>query len=296
MLGSWRKAVTDRKRPLTVVVSLLMILAACSTDGPADQPAEAATTEDGTTGDSTTGDSTVEGNTIEGSTVEGSGNGQDGRSTPSSTVSDQEAAPTVEPTTATAFRLFILEADDVPPDVITFAGATTDAELNGLATTACRLVEPDMSQAELGTVSLSMHGDSAPDDLTDSEFSLVFGALAGLQCPERLPIADRAADLPPPAEGSGAFRAGLDGLWTAEHPVRRFVDNTPDERLELLRISACAFATEELGISEFGLVALDHYDRELTDEERGQIGSGDYAEVFGAVVGWFCPERLPTIG
>lgn len=267
---------TDRGGHLAAIFALLTVLAACSPGNAANQPAEARTIEDGTVADAE--------------------DAVDATTTGSSVISDRETGTITEPTTATAFRLFILEADNIPPDVITFAGATTDDELNGLATTACRLVEPDMSQAELGTVSLTMHNESPSGDLTASEFSLVFGALAGLQCPERLPIDDRTADRPAPAEGIAAFRDGLAGFWPTEHPVQRFIDRASDERLEMLRLSACAATTVELSTTEFGLVALDHYDRELTDTEREQIGPNDYAEVFGAVIGWFCPERLPTIG
>lgn len=207
---------------------------------------------------------------------------------------------TVVPTTTTTspaseLRRFLAAAGGVSPAITDYVASTGDRELNDLAAVACELVEPDMSPTELGVVAISVReslGDERPE-LDD--FNVVFGALAGIACPERLPLDDWGLEPPAPAGDADSFRGGLIGMWQASESPARFLRTTDDDRIESLGDTACA---DFVGPASSDLVDASsrHYDEILTAEERALITRHRYREMFGALVGWFCPGQLPTIG
>lgn len=205
----------------------------------------------------------------------------------------------VESATAETFRAFLQEIDDVPPDIDRFAMTVSDEELEQLATTACGLIEPDMTAAELGTASFSARdqlGEEHRALLDIADFGVVFGILAGLRCPQRLPIGgDRPVERPDQSAIDG-YRQAAPSFWPDEHPATRFVAMVSDDRIHQLQQSACAFSSVDQSGAEFGSAVIAHYRAELTVTERATIEIGTYPEIYGSLVGWFCPQRLPDIG
>lgn len=208
-------------------------------------------------------------------------------------------AQLVELTTAEAFRVFVDEADDVPPDVDIFARTASDAELEQLATTACSLIEPDMTAAELGTIAFIARGQLSDEQqalLDIADFGVVFGAIAGLSCPQRLPIGGEQPVQRRDQSAIDGYRQAVQSFWPTEHTAVRFVAMMTDGRLHELQQSACAFSSVDQTGAEFGTAVIAHHRAELTATERNAIEIATYPEVYGSLVGWFCPERLPSIG
>ncbi|MEL7157371.1 MAG: hypothetical protein AAFN30_12325 [Actinomycetota bacterium] len=85
-------------------------------------------------------------------------------------------------------------------------------------------------------------------------------------------------------------------MWPSDHRVRVLVVDTDDQRLTDLADDACARSMPGHSTIQFGLAALAHRDEALDDDERSRLGVEGHSELFGALVGWFCPERLPSIG
>lgn len=199
--------------------------------------------------------------------------------------------------TADALRRHVADTDP-GDDVRAFIDQASDGELDALAATACGLVEPDMTRTELGAASIEARLQLDPDDqelLDLTEFGAVFGAAIGLSCPDRLPVSVE----PPPGPRDqitiDGYRELVPTLWGPEVPARRFVATVSDDRLHLLQVSACRFSDPDHSTTETGTAVLAHHRSELTAEERTQISLDDYAEVFGSLVGWFCPDLVPNI-
>ena len=202
-----------------------------------------------------------------------------------------------ELTTAEAFRVFVDEADDMPPDVDIFARTASDAELEQLAATACSLIEPDMTAAELGTVTFIARGQLSDEQqalLDIADFGVVFGAIAGLTCPQRLPIGSKQPVQQRDQSAIDDYRHAMLSFWPTEHTAARFVAMVTDGRLHELQQSACTFSSVDQTGAEFGTAAMAHYRAELTATERDAIALDTYPEVYGSLVAWFCTERLPT--
>lgn len=208
--------------------------------------------------------------------------------------------PTLRPT-PDAFRSFVAELERPTPGLVDLARTAGDDELTALAETICIRVEPDMSTSELGAAALATTAElvDLTPTLSADEVSLVFGALAGLHCPRQLPLSglrlDR-ADSRPPSAGVAGFRTTVQDLWPARHPLPELIAAIGDARLIELADGACDLANPGHSATQFGLASLAHHEGVLDDTERAALGATWHAELFGALVGWFCPERLPSIG
>ncbi|MEM9130929.1 MAG: hypothetical protein AAF962_11990 [Actinomycetota bacterium] len=229
-----------------------------------------------------------------GATAPTSTEAQSGAPTPSADGGSTPIRPT-----PVAFRAFVAALDGPSPALAALAADTDDDRLAGLADEVCAVIEPDMTTAELGATALGRGADLeilAPG-LRPDEVTLVFGALAGLHCPERLPLSGlRLGDDPaPPAELVDGFRATVIELWPTAHPLPAYLDATTDGRIDEVATAACERASAEHTTVQFGLAVADHRTEVLTGAEATALGVDGQQELFGALVGWFCPERLPDL-
>lgn len=210
----------------------------------------------------------------------------------------EPASASAAPNTPAAFRSFIAALDGPSPALDTLATTADDEALTDLADEACAAVEPDMSTAELGATALGGGAtlETLAPGLRPDEVSLVFGALAGLHCPERLPLSGLRIgdDREPPAGLVDGFRATVTDLWPSTHPLVAFVGEADEGRIDELASAACALASAEHTTVQFGMAVAEHRTRDLTDSEARTLGTDGHQELFGALVGWFCPERLPN--
>ncbi|MEM8922959.1 MAG: hypothetical protein AAGD35_05610 [Actinomycetota bacterium] len=200
-------------------------------------------------------------------------------------------APSSPRSTPDALRVFVADMDEPDPAILAFVDEATDVELASLAETTCALLDSEMSAADLGASVLLAHDQLDLDDRigTDS-FSLVFGALAGLHCPDRLPISgERTA----PTYRTPSLLAEADGWWPADHPVAAVLDSMENERLDRLGVAACALADGARSTAEIGAAAEIHRSEHLHQTERRLLDRETHAELFGALVGWYCPGLLP---
>ncbi len=214
-------------------------------------------------------------------------------------ASTREAA--VPRPTPVAFRSFVAALDGPGPALTALAAEATDAQLTDLAELVCATVEPDMSTAELGATALGSGADLAAvaPDLRPEEITLVFGALAGLHCPEQLPLSGVRLghdDVEPPADLVEGFRATVAELWPPTHPLPAYAAATADARLRAQSAAACDLASAEHTTVQFGLAVAQHRAQVLTQDEAAALGADGHQELFGALVGWFCPDRLPDPG
>ena len=222
--------------------------------------------------------------------------------TPDRGPADDEVAAdsTSDESTARALRAYVDGIDEPDPAVVAFVGDSSDEELITLAEDVCAVVEPDMSAAELGASVLVVHDRSRVGErLGADSFSGVFGALAGLHCPWHLPVSGQRSKLTsssaPRADPIGGS-ADRSTLWPDAHPVSEFLADVEEQRLQLLAAEACAAIPVAASPTTIGLAALDQHAHVLSDHERLVLTAADHAELFGALIGWFCPNRLPTIG
>jgi hypothetical protein len=262
----------------TVLAGLVLIIAGC-----------APTSSSAGDGESLPPSSSVSGDPSQASTS----------STPSATSDgDESTAPAPLPL-AEALRAFVAESDDVPDTVEQYVTSASDQELEELGSQACALIEPDMSRSELGTVayqartSLLSDDDQALLDITD--FGILFGATAGLSCPEQLPIGVEPPPEPRNQDLIDGYRETVPGYWSPDEAPSRFVAGIGDDRLHELQESACRFSAAGQTATELGTAVLAHHSAELTPDEKAAITPADYAEVYGSLIGWFCPDRLPTV-
>jgi hypothetical protein len=187
---------------------------------------------------------------------------------------------------------------DVPSDAFDFVAAIPDDELDRMSARACERIGPELSQVELGAASLEMWDQLPEDDvqtIDGADFSILFGVMIGVSCPDRLPEGTDPAALPLDRSAIDAYRQALPTLWAPDHPARRFVASLGDDRLQQLQASACRFSDAGHSPAEVGTAVGAHYGAELSAVERAEIDLGTYPEVYGSLVGWFCPDRLPTI-
>jgi len=93
------------------------------------------------------------------------------------------------------------------------------------------------------------------------------------------------------------FRQALGSIWAEDHLVVQFIAATDDERLNELQHTACtAGAGHEIEVEiDVGSDALFHLRNHLTPQERSLIGSETHPELYGSLIGWFCPERLALV-
>ena len=214
-----------------------------------------------------------------------------------SPAGQDDPAPLADDDGPAALRRYS-EQNELPPDVTAYIESASDDELAALTTTACGLITPDLSRSELGTVAVTARSQLSAEhqDLLDiTEFGVIFGAVAGLACPDRLPLAIAPTATPLDQTAIDDYREAVPSFWTPHHPARRFVTTLTDERVHELQASACSFSAPEHSATELGTAIIAHHSAELTAEERSRIGTDIYPEVYGSLIGWFCPEHLPNI-
>ncbi len=272
-----------KAQPVWALVGLALALTGCATSS--------SSRAEGTQATSTTLTPSTETTALDGAAAPIGSEARAGDNEEGATTSALQA-------TSDALRAFVEESEDIPPNVASYVTSASDQDLEDLAATACALIEPDMSKAELGTATHEARDGLSDDDqdlLDIADFGVVFGATAGLACPERLPVG---VDPPPKLRNQGlidSYREAVPTLWSPDHPASRFVTGIGDDRLHELQASACRFSATTHSPAEFGTVVIAHYSAELTSAERSAIGTADYPEVYGSLVGWFCPDRLPSI-
>ncbi len=74
--------------------------------------------------------------------------------------------------------------------------------------------------------------------------------------------------------------------------VVSFADALTEDRIEELAAGACAGVRPDMTDSQLGSAGLAAYDG-LTAEEQQIIVEADWVVFYGALVGFFCPDRLP---
>ena len=75
--------------------------------------------------------------------------------------------------------------------------------------------------------------------------------------------------------------------------TRRFVEASSTTRLAELATAACATVSARMSDRELGLQGLRAYDG-LGPDERAGITTDDWMILFGALIGFFCPDALPV--
>ncbi|MFV0260531.1 MAG: hypothetical protein ACK5PP_19020, partial [Acidimicrobiales bacterium] len=73
-----------------------------------------------------------------------------------------------------------------------------------------------------------------------------------------------------------------------------FSDMATDQRLFDLAADACSLTDPDDSQEALGLAVIQSYTVSLSGDERDTIDIQSYAELFGAFVGWFCPQNLPA--
>ncbi len=213
-----------------------------------------------------------------------------------STTAPQSSAPTSASADAESFMALAPTIGELGGDVQGFVAATRPIRIDQLAEQACGAVSASMNDGELGVAGLAMYR-RLPDDeqaaISVTGWSGLYGALIGFFCPDRLPdTPDRAAQ-PPDKPGIEQFRTLMEGFAGASRETKTFVAGLDDRRLDQLQVSACTDAGENMNTEEFGLTIVASYDETLRPDEAAEITLSGFSELYGSLVGWFCPSKLP---
>lgn len=210
---------------------------------------------------------------------------------PTTTVpSSGDAAATRE-----ALDSFIDGITGVPSDTSDFLENVSDNRLDELSTTACDGFGAEVSITELASAVVALHGalDDAERELLDlNELRVGMGILVAFHCPDRLPEEGSLLEVEFALGDLVSYRLNLSSLLGDVHPATSFIESLSDQRLDELKRSACSVEVADRSLAEFGLIAVEHHGDALSSAEKDQIGRGHYVELFGSLLGWFCPERF----
>jgi hypothetical protein len=266
-------------RSLASAALALVLLSGCNDDGDQTAP-RTASPSDSTAGTTTTdrsgtggGTSSTPGGEHGAAAPDGAGN-EDARSF-------KEMAPTATP---------------LGPEIQAFVATASEARIDELAADSCAAVRPAMTDRELGVSAFDTYDLLVPAEqeaLALDDWMVLYGAMLGFFCPANLPE----AVLEPGALASGddidGYRALIADYEGISADAGAFVAALGDDRIDELRRIACAATTAETTSEAFGLAIVESYSADLTDGEREDLSLNAYSELYGGMVGWFCPDRLP---
>ncbi|MGH1488362.1 MAG: hypothetical protein ACRBK7_03055 [Acidimicrobiales bacterium] len=237
---------------------------------------------------------------------------------PSTTTSPSSsaAAPSAESTTSTTTELAVASAvaesykilaptiAELGQGVYDFVAVTEANRIDQLADRACSDTSPDMNDSELGLQGLAAYDELSAEERTSialGDWVVFYGSLLGYFCPENLGQGNAASAPSPEGTELEQFQAVVSQLDGVSSETDAFAETIDDTRLTDLRSVACpapesgSASEPESGVSneEFGLAIVTSYETDLTEVERDQLSLSGYSELYGAVVGWFCPNNLP---
>ena len=203
--------------------------------------------------------------------------------------------PEVATPDSAAFKQLAPNLVGINEDLTSFVGSLDLLRIDELAADACSFVPSQFTDTALGE-----RGLAAYDRLTAAEQSALavddwvvfYGALIGFFCPEILPE----VDLDGGQAGGTAleqFRDIVTELSGVSAETESFVAGLSDERVNELQTIACASTSDAQSGEDFGAVIVDSFESDLTPEEAAAIDLAGYSELYGSIVGWFCPGNLP---
>ncbi len=235
-------------------------------------------------------------------------------STVTSTAPTSTAVPEPQVASATAesYKIVAPTVEQLGPGVSSFVATIEATRIDQLATTACADASSELNESELGLQGLAGYELLRAEEqsaISVEDWLVFYGSVLGYFCPDNL----GRSDLDPTADAAlialEQFRAivpRLDGISDETDAFARAMDQTT---LERLRLSACGPADNAEEPTEqgpdptvaeqppdnesFGLAIMTSYQNDLTDGDRQQLSLSGYGELYGAVVGWFCPANLP---
>ena len=270
---------TSLGRPLASAALALALLSGCNDDGGQTAP-RTASPSDSTAGAASTDRSGTGGGT---SPTPGAG---DGATAPHGAGNED----------ARSFKEMAPTATPLGPDVQAFVAAATEARIDELAADSCAAVRPAMNDRELGVSAFDTYDLLVPAEqeaLAVDDWMVLYGAMLGFFCPANLPE----AVLEPGAVAGGGdvdgYRALIADYEGISAETGAFVAALGDDRIDELQRIACATVTAETTSQEFGLGIVESYSADLTEGEREDLTLNGYSELYGGMVGWFCPDRLP---
>jgi uncharacterized protein YdbL (DUF1318 family) len=265
------------RRFLASLVAVALLAAACSSgdDGADEADLQSVTVTTAATTTSTTAATTTTEAPSESSTT--------------------TAAPLPASGEAIAFKSLAPDIVGVSDGVLTFVEGLEPVRVDQLAAVSCGAVGPSMGAAELGVEGFSTYETLSPDEqarLSLDDWVVLFGALLGYFCPDNLPDLDLETT---PTEGTEVerFRTIVTEVSGVSAETEAFVATLSDERLDALQQIACDASSSELTTEDFGVIIVRSYDADLDVGEQSGIGLAAYSELYGALVGWFCPGNLP---
>ena len=197
---------------------------------------------------------------------------------------------------AEAFRSLATVAARLGPEVQGFVADAPAGRIDELAARTCSGVRPRMTGRELGLDAFDGYQRLEPGErevLTADDWMVLYGALLGSFCPRNVPDLPLDVGVPAADDDVGSYRRLLEELAGVSADSRAFVAGLPDARIDELRGIACAATSSDTSSREFGMAIIESYETDLTVGDRGAVTVTDYGELFGALVGWFCPDRMP---
>lgn len=178
-----------------------------------------------------------------------------------------------------------------------FIKGSATARLDELGSASCVAIPKNSAEEQLGVAGVSVYDDALTDEERDDielgDWLVAFGALVGIYCPERLPELDLTAPELTGETEFARFRAAADDLPDLPVAVTAFLADLSDEQLDSLQATACAAISPDLSADDLGAAIISTYDSSLSPTDQLSLSLADYGELFGMMVGWFCPELIP---
>ncbi len=195
-----------------------------------------------------------------------------------------------------SFKALAPTLPDLGEAVHGFVGAVEPIRIDELAADACSRVAPGMNDTELGVEGIAAYNELTDDEQATVELDdwvILYGSLIGFFCPNNLPDLDGL--VAPPADGTAVeqFRAVVTDVDGVSAEAESFVAGLSDERVDELQSRACDNTDTEMTTEDFGVAIVTSYDAELSAREQDDVSLTGYSELYGALVGWFCPANLP---
>ncbi len=201
------------------------------------------------------------------------------------------------PNAISPFAVVIGSARQYDPDLAVVVQSMGTGRIAELAERSCVEVDPELTAGELANAAYRSYDRLSSQEQTAVDLDgwvLVYGALVGAYCPDRLPLAAvRAGPSPDADDELGSFRAVLPELRGLSRSTLDFALDLSDDRIQQLSGLACA-ATDAGSTPASFWADIDRSHRHhLTDDERASIDRDGYGELYGAMVGWFCSANVP---
>lgn len=279
MLGAMSAAPTRvlaLLKPTAIAIAVSMTLAGCGSDDGGSQ------LQSGTV---TTGEVT---------TTEASSTTVAPTTSPPETTTTEPPGPGSED--AQSYKAMAASLATLGEGVQAYVATVDGGRIDELAGSACSTVSPDMDDTQLGAAGLAAYrelSDQEQAGVAVNDWVVFYGSLIGFFCPDRLPTIEDASEVPADGSEVAQFLALIDEIAGVSAEAENFVASLTEDRLVELHTVACASVTVDMTTEDFGRAIVDSYGADLTEAERAQIGLSGYSEFYGALVGWFCPDKLP---